>query len=177
MTRTIQLPAGDLELAARARPDLDEASLIREAIARGSGLVRSATEAAPSGEEELERALRVDLAHAVAEVAGLRWSIVSNRERLGRATDDERRTYEESIALDADLVPALKVEARDLRMELRRLEVEAAARGIDVGDVEPSIDWSSTIAVAGYGAPRYESAESRRATTVAFFRRIRPADD
>lgn len=176
MTRTIQLPAGDLELAARARPDLDEAALIREAIARGSGLVRSATEASPSG-EELERALRIDLAHAVAEIAWLRWSIVTNRERLGRATDDEQRTYEESIALDADLVPPLKVQARDLRTELRRLEVEAAARGVDVAGVEPSIDWSSTIAVAGYDVPRYESAESRRATTVAFFRRIRPSDD
>ncbi len=42
--------------------------------------------------------------------------------------------------------------------------------------VEPSIDWSATIAVAAYEVPRYESAESRRATTVAFFRRIGPTD-
>lgn len=175
MIRTIPLLARDLELAARARQDLDEACLVAEAAARGSRLVRSVTEESPA-EEELERALRIDLAHAVAEVAELRWSIVSNRERLGRATDDERRTYEESIALDADLVPALKVEARDLRRELRRLEDDATARGIDIAGVEPAIDWSSTIAVAGYEVPRYESAESRRATAVAFFRRIGSTD-
>ncbi len=175
MNRTVELLAVDLEQVRAARPDLDDAELVQEALVRGLAAVEAEVdlprEAEPGPGGELRR-LRLALAGAVAEAAAFRWALVRGRDRFSRAREDEQRIYEDHPELERDVVPPLKIEARRLRLELRRLEDEARAREIDVDGIEPQIDWSSTISVDSYRRPRFVSNETRRRATVEFFRRL-----
>ena len=58
-----------------------------------------------------------------------------------------------------------------MRAELRRLEGQATAAGVDLSTIEPSIDWPGTLAVDAYERPPYVSNESRRHAAVAYFRK------
>lgn len=175
MTRTVGILAFDFEAACSARPDLDETDLIREALVRGLEAADAAPEErvpdAIGASERLQR-LRNVLANTAAEAAAFRWSLVTGRERYARARENEQRTYDEHLKLDRDLVRPLKMEAQRLRRELRRLEAEAQARGIDAAAIEPTIDWSRTILVDQYQPPELVSNESRRKAAVEFFRRL-----
>lgn len=83
----------------------------------------------------------------------------------------ERVAYEEALALDRDILPPLKEEARRLRRELFALEDAVRARGIDPATVEPAMP-DQPLAVDDYAPPRFLDANERREVSVAFFRRI-----
>jgi len=168
MTTAIEILATDLENARRARPDLTEGELVALALRRGTELTRPH---AGSEDDTARDDLRVDLAEAIIEAVALRRSIVTNRDRFSDAHDRELQTYEEHLDLQRNVVPPLKREARRLRYELKRLEAEATARGIDLSSVEPEIDWSNTIAVDDYTPTTFASNADRRAAVVEFFRR------
>jgi hypothetical protein len=112
------------------------------------------------------------LARSGGGVAVQGFRLVMDRERDARAERDVVRTYERHLELDKDVVPPLKLEAKRLRAELRRLEEEARSLGLDVEAIEPRIHWPETIAVDGYEPPRYETNDERRRTAVDFFRRV-----
>jgi hypothetical protein len=170
VNRTIEIFEADLERARRARSDLDDAVLIEQALDRGAALVTRAMQE-PSENQGLDE-IRVDLAEAVAEASAYRWSLVTNRFRFAEAGEREQQSYEEHLELERDVVPPLKMEARRLRRELRRLEDEARARDIDLATIEPQIDWSNSVSVDDYAPPRFVSNAERRAANVAFFRRL-----
>jgi hypothetical protein len=160
----------DWELLATAFSEVPSGELERRAAARGAEILeradRGARRASPHEQE------REDLARKAAGVAVMRFELVSQRDRFARARALEQETYEQHLRLDKDVVPPLKLEAKRLRAELRSLETRARDLGIDVGEIEPSIDWPNTIAVDAYEAPRYETNAERRKTAVEFFRRI-----
>ena len=170
MRRTVEILSADLDHVKDARPGLAVEAIVKEALARGLERTRwlRQDEDAPSHDR------RADLAAAVAELAGYRWSLVRDRSRFADASAGERQRYEEGLILERDVIPPLKMEASRLRAELRRAEANAAARGIDLALIEPKIDWHKTISVEGYTPPRFEANEERRAAAAAFFRRIRP---
>jgi hypothetical protein len=113
------------------------------------------------------------LARKAASVAIHRFELVTTRERFARAEHDEQASYERHLELHKDVVPPLKLGAKALRSEVRRLEEQARGLGIDVDALEPRIDWPETMAVDDYKPPRYETNESRRRAAVEFFRRVR----
>lgn len=171
----VQILSADIQDARAARPDLTDDALIEEACLRG---LRIASEnagddlAGVEASTELRIAsLRIRCAVSAASVAELRTRLVVDRERYESSAEEERRTYLEFVQLDRDVVPPLKMEARQLRAEVRRLEAEAEAMGIDISAVHPLIEWAQTLAVEGYEPPLYVSNESRRRTALAFFRR------
>jgi hypothetical protein len=108
-----------------------------------------------------------------ADVAVHRFTYATNRERFDAAAEREQLVYERKIALDADVVPALKEEAKRLRAEVRELEARLVAMGGDPGAVEPTIDWRWTLAVETSGGARFETIEDRRTAAVDVFRRLR----
>jgi hypothetical protein len=173
MTAQVEILAVDwTELVPTGRLEPEE---VRRLLARG----RAIASASPTGAmpedlarpERIER-LRRSFAVAAARAAVHRFELVVQRDRFERSERDEVATYERHLELHKDVVPPLKLEARALRAEIRKLEAEAQARGIDVDTVEPAIDWRNTLAVDGYEAPRYETPESRKQAAVEFFRRV-----
>lgn len=171
----VQILSADIDDARAARPDLTEDALIEESCRRGLRIASENAGGDFAGDEasvpsRIAR-LRTQCAVSAASVAELRTRLVLDRERYESSAVEERRTYLEFVELDRDVVPPLKMQARQLRAEVRRLEAEAAAMGIDVSRIHPSIEWAETLAVDGYEPPRYVSNESRRRATLAFFRR------
>lgn len=167
----VQILAVDLDRLERAAT-IDD---VGAELGRRGRLVAAAGPPGPSGSKrEHERSATTggrELVWTAATSSVHRFSFATTRKRAGESTELERRAYEEKLALDRDVVPRLKAEARDLRREIRMLERELFLRGIDPTAVEPVIDWGTTLAVDGY-EPRYESNEDRRERAVEFFRRI-----
>jgi hypothetical protein len=175
MSRVVAVLSTDWLGLRRACPRRSDDELVALALQRGRAV--AAREHRERVEEDLPAGERVSrlrdaLAQRVASVAGHRFELVTQRDRLARAKVDERESYERHLALHKDLVPALKLRAKELRAEVRRLERECEAAGIDPVTVEPAIDWSATISVDGYEPPRYGSTADRRAAAVEFFRRV-----
>lgn len=173
MSELVRILKADLDHARAARPELSHDELIAEACRRG---VRIAADDGPTtGSDDPGRSrmksLRARCAASAASVAELRTLLVTDRERFAGSVEAEREAYLDYVGLDRDVVPPLKLEAQRLRAELRHLENEATAAGIDLVTVEPSIDWPGTLAVDAYERPQYVSNESRRRAAVAFFRR------
>ncbi len=164
----------DLDRAKAVRPELSQEALIAEACDRGVRIVAE-DDPAFSGSGDTGRSriegLRIRCAASAASVAELRILLVTNRARFAVSEEAEREAFLAYIKLDRDIVPLLKLEAQRLRTELRRLEEEAAAAGIDHSTIEPFIDWQGTLAVDAYERPQYVSNESRRRAAVAFFRK------
>jgi hypothetical protein len=133
-----------------------------EAIERGRSHLG---EPAPGGD------LRDRFVHLAASVAIYRFELASGRGRSHHAAEAERDTRERAVILDREVVPPLKLEARRLRAEIRRLEDELRKRGVDADVIEPRIDWSQTMAVDDYNEPRYQTVEERKRAAVEFFRR------
>ncbi len=174
MSSSVRVLRQDLELLRACHPSVTDEELVREALARaGRILATSPEERVPdhvTGPERLERLRRL-LARKAASAAVHRFELVSQRERFERADRLERKTYEQHLELDKDVVPPLKLEAKELRAELRRLEREARALGIQVDEIEPAIDWEQTMFVDAYERPRYQTNEQRRRNAVEFFKR------
>ena len=176
MSATVEVLEVDWEPLRRAFPGVPDAELAERALTRGRKVVMAPDEdrlprTLPSAERLARR--RWALARKAASVAIHRFELVTNRERFARAEQDEQASYERHLELHKDVVPPLKLEAKGLRSEVRRLEVRARELGIDVHAVEPPIDWPETMAVEDYEPPRYETNESRKRAAVEFFRRVR----
>lgn len=175
MSPSVHLLADDWERLRRVYPDRDDRDLARTALALGRKAADAPFEIrVPPNLPKRERVQRliVMLARSAGGVAVQRFRLVRDRERDARAERVEALTYERHLELDKDVVPPLKLEAKRLRAELRRLEEEARSMGIDVETIEPRISWPETIAVDGYEPPKYETNDERRRTAVAFFRRV-----
>lgn len=175
MTAAVEILVVDWELLERANPGVPDAELAERALSRGRAIVAAPLE--DRAREDLLPAERLEwlrraLARKAASVAIHRFELVSTRERLARAEEDERASYERHLELHKDIVPPLKLEAKALRSEVRLLEAKARELGIDVDAVEPRIDWPETMAVDDYEPPRYETNESRKQAAVEFFRRV-----
>ncbi len=162
--------------AAEASERVDAEDLEEEIGRRGAGLL--AGEPPPervdpllAGEERLA-ALRRAFVRRAAALAVLRFEYASGRRRFVDAAEAEERAYVRKLALDRDVVPPMKEEARALRAEIRRLEAALRVAGVDPEAIGPAVDWSSTLAVDTYVRPEYESPESRRAKAIEFFRRL-----
>jgi hypothetical protein len=162
VTRSVEIPREDWERLERLLPDVPARRRTAEVLAWGARVL---------SEDPPPRDGGSAFAREAAEVAVHRCALVLQRERSHSANRGEVRTYEEGIELDRDLVPPLKLEAKELRAEVRALERRSRAAGLDVEAIEPRIDWSQTIAVDGYRPPRYETHDERRAKAVEFFRR------
>ena len=175
MSRSVEILLVDREALRRSYPDLTDNDRAAACLERARIVVdQPYEERVPDGlpiDERIAR-LRTALAQKAASVAVHRFELVATRDRLDRAKGVERATYERHLVLHKDIVPPLKLEAKALRAEVRRLEHRARTRGIDVEAIEPAIDWTNTIWVEDYEPPRYESNEDRRKATVEFFRRV-----
>ncbi len=176
MSGAFEALMADWEILKHATPGVHDAELAERALSRGLAIVAAPYEdRVPDDLPPAERLarLRWALARKAASVAIHRFELVTTRERLARAEQDEQTSYERHLELHKDVVPPLKLEAKGLRSEVRRLEEEARELGIDVDAVEPRIDWPETMAVEDYEPPRYETNESRKRAAVEFFRRVR----
>lgn len=176
MSRVIEVLGADWEPFRRAFPGQPNQELAERALSRGRGIVSTPLEdRVPETLHPAERLsrLRAALARKAASVAIHRFELVTNRERFARAEHDEQASYERHLELHKDVVPPLKLEAKALRTEVRRLEEQARGLGIYVNALEPRIDWPETMAVDEYQPPRYETNESRKRAAVEFFRRVR----
>jgi hypothetical protein len=176
MSSMVEVLGVDWELLRGAFPWVLDAELAERALSRGRQVVMAPDEdrqprALPSA-ERLAR-LRWTVARKTASVAIHRFELVTNRQRLASAEQDEQASYERHLELHKDVVPPLKLEAKGLRSEVRRLEEEARELGIGVDAVEPRIEWPETMSVERYEPPRYETNESRKRAAVEFFRRVR----
>jgi hypothetical protein len=176
MSPRVEVLEVDWELLRGAFPGVPDAELAERALSRGRQILTAPDEdrhpvPLPSAEGLARR--RCALARKAASVAIHRFELVTNRERFARAEQDERASYERHLELHKDIVPPLKLEAKGLRSEVRRLEEEARKLGIDVDAIEPRIEWPETMAVDDYEPPRYETNESRKRAAVEFFRRVR----
>jgi hypothetical protein len=176
MSPAVEVLEVDWDLLRGAFPGVPDEELAERALSRGRQVVTAPDEdrhpaTLPSTERLARR--RWALARKAASVAIHRFELVTNRERFARAEHDEQASYERHLELHKDVVPPLKLEARGLRSEVRRLEEEARELGIDVDAIEPRIDWPETMAVDDYEPPRYETNESRKRAAVEFFRRAR----
>ena len=176
MSRTVEVLEVDWELLRGAFPGVSDAELAERALSRGRQIVMAPDEdrhplTLPPAEGLARR--RWALARKAAGVAIHRFELVTNRERFARAEQDEQASYERHLELHKDVVPPLKLEAKGLRSDVRRLEEEGRKLGIDVDAIEPRIDWPETMAVDDYESPRYETNESRKRAAVEFFRRAR----
>jgi hypothetical protein len=170
MSRSVDVLAVDWERIRRTLPDWEEERLAAGILERGRRVVRATRDPARHGSESRH----ADFANELALLAVLRYDFVVGRRRFSRAREAEERTYERHLVLNRDVVPPLKLRAKALIAELRGLEEEAAALGIDLEAVKPRIPWDRTVLVDSYSPPAYESNEERRKRTVEFFRRIRP---
>lgn len=161
MKRAVEILADDWERLRGCYPDMSVEELTRRVLIRGAEIVDASQD---------DRRARIIGEAAIA--AMLRFRLVMGRERAEVAEERERETYEQYLELDKDLVPPLKLEAKSLRAEIRRLEEEARNSSLDPDAVEPRVDWAGTLAVDEYEAPRYATNETRRRTAVEFFRRV-----
>ncbi len=161
MKRAVEILADDWERLRRCYPDMTEEELTRRAIIRGVEIADAS---------EADR--RAKIFRETAIVAMVRFRLVMGRDRAEVAVERERETYEQHLELEKDLVPPFKLEAKRLRAELRRLEEEACNSGVDPDAVEPHVDWTGTLFVDEYEAPRYATNETRRSAAVEFFRRV-----
>jgi hypothetical protein len=174
MTERVQMLAGEWERIRRALPGMAEEELTARAIAHGTaclaaGPISVDPDLPPSDRVARLRRLVVLGATTVSE---LRSWLVSERDRLRTAAEEERRSYEIGLELDRDLVPPLKLRAKELRAEIRRLEAEAAAQGLDPDGIAPAIDWRETVDVDRFQPPRYGSDEDRKRAAIEFFGRL-----
>ncbi len=175
MTVQITVLRRDWDLLREACAGSTDAELARRAIERAARILASDPE--DRVPDDLDPATRVERLRALVArkgggIALLRYELVAGRDRFVLAAREEQESYERHLWLDKDVVPPLKLQARALRAEIRRLEREARDRGIDPEGVAPPVDWPSTIAVDGYETPRYETNGERRRTAVEFFRRV-----
>jgi hypothetical protein len=176
VSREVEILAIDWQRLQSAYPDLDDRRLASMAVDRGLEVVLGApvdTGPPPKGPAGRLARLREEFPSTAADVAVHRFDYVARRERFQLTARIEEQTYAEHVALDKDVVPPLKEEARALREHVRRLEDDARRRGIDPDSIEPAIEWSHTLAVDAYTRPRYESIDERRERTARFFRRVR----
>ena len=172
MTTRIGILRADWQRLRLVFPDGDDIDLLRRVLERGRSVVALPIEhRVPDGLPAGERTARLRGILAREALATDRFALIRGRERFERAGENERRSYERHLELERDLVPPQKLRAGALRAEVRRLEAELRASGKDPSAVHPAIDWAHTLAVDDYSPPRYENAEDRRRTTVAFFRR------
>ncbi len=109
--------------------------------------------------------------HDAAALATYRHRLLGAAQSRAAAREREREAYDANIELDKDIIPPLKIEARRLRAEIRRLESALLARGIDPATVEPTVE-GPTLAVDDYEPPRFVDEVERRRDVVAFFRRV-----
>jgi hypothetical protein len=175
MSNAIEVLVVDWELLEHANPGVPDAELAERALSRGRAILAAPYEdRVPDDVPQAERLarLRGALARKAASVAIHRFELVTTRERLARAEQDEQASYERHLELHKDVVPPLKLEAKALRSEVRHLEEEARELGVDIDALEPRIDWPGTMAVDDYEPPRYETNESRKRAAVEFFRRV-----
>jgi len=166
MTGEVRILAVDWERLLRSFPEGDPLRLAREVVDRGLAVIGESADPA--------LAWAADHVQALALMAVHRFDYAAGRERFAKASEMEQETYERELELNRDVVPPLKERAKALRAEIRRLEEEARALGLDPGRIEPRVNWDSTFAVDAYSRPEYESNEARRERTVEFFRRLRP---
>jgi len=157
-----------------AFPDASEEHLVEAAMARGAALLRESDMPSPGDPSARRRVefLRSQVVHRAAAVSAYRHGLVAVRDRLRVARTEEGQTYEQGILLDRDLVPPLKLRAKDLRAEIRRLEAVARADGLDPDTIEPVVDWAEALAVDTFEPPRYESDADAKRAAVEFFRRL-----
>ncbi len=173
MSLRVRMLAAEWELLGRAIGEPVDRRLLDEAAARGRSLLADGR-GAPStsaGAAPLAR-LRTQVVLRAAAASAYRHRLVTERHRLAVAEHEERRSYEDGLALDRDLVPPLKLRAKALRAEIRRLEAEARARGLDPDTIEPRVEWAETLAVDTYVPPRYTTDADRKRATLEFFRRL-----
>jgi len=170
----VRVLATDWERLRSAYPGLDDERLAAEALDRGRDLLAELPTSPPleaSLEQRVEW-LRRWFPRKAGSIAAQGFELVEHLRRQAEVGEVERRTYEVHLALNKDVVPPIKEEAKALRAEVRRLEEAVRAKGFDPDSVEPSIDWSRTLAVDIYERPAYQSTESRRRATVEFFKRL-----
>lgn len=175
LSLTVEILAVDWDRLRRAYPGTDERVLIEAAVDRGRRILGVPPEARVPSTASTPRPLRWLrgwFPRKAASVAVHRLDFAMGRERYVRATAQERETYERHLELEKDEVPPLKEEAKSLRAEIRWLEDELRALGIDPDGIGPRIEWRTTLSVDGYVRPRYETAEDRRRTAVELFRRV-----
>ena len=161
MTGAVRIPRAVLERVDPGAPG----ELERRLLARG----RAVLGGPPTGDSLDD--LRRELARRAAALAPLRGSVLAARARAAEVAARERRTYREHLRLEREEVPPLKLRAQELRAELRALEAELRARGIDPAEVPPPLP-EDTIAVDDYEPPRSRGPEELRERAVGFFRRI-----
>jgi hypothetical protein len=146
----------------RSVTSLDDEALVAEVAKRG---------ARHAGEGSHGSDAHDAFVHAAAAAAAYRLDIVGGRDRHREAVEYGRAANERVVSLDRDVVPPLKQEAKALRAEIRRLEAELRAIGVDPSGIEPAIEWPTTLMVDDYGGPRFETPADRKRTVVAFFAR------
>lgn len=174
MTQRVQMLAVEWEGLRRALPQVPEEELTARAIAQGTICLAADPTSVDHDLPLSERVARLRplVVLGAATVSELRFWLVTERDRLRTATQEERRSYEVGLELDRDLVPPLKLRAQALRAEIRRLEAEARDRGLDPEAIEPSIDWADTLDVDSFRPPRYGSDADRKRAAVEFFGRL-----
>lgn len=166
MTGTVRIPRAILGRVDLGRVDPGApGELERRLLARGRAVLGGFRTGDPLDE------LRGQLARRAAALALLRDSVLAARARAAAVASWERRTYREHLRLEREEVPPLKLRARELRAEIRALEAELRARGVDPALVQPSLP-EDTLAVDDYEPPRYRDADERRRRAVEFFRRL-----
>ncbi len=156
MTVAVRVPARLLDAVGGAPPG----ALERRLLERGRAVL------AADGP-----GLRGELARRAAALALLRHALLEARGRAGEAAAREARTYREHLRLARDEVPPLELRARELRSEIRALEAELRARGVDPAAIAPTLP-GDTLAVDDHDPPAYRTPEERRRRAVEFFRRI-----
>ena len=174
MSEYVRLLAADWGRLRAAYPGLDDERLVTQALAHGRDLLAELPTEPPT-RGSLDRRLewlRRWFPRKAGSIAVQGFDLVEHLRRHAQAGEIERETYQVHLELNKDVVPPLKERAKALRAEVRRLEQEVRAIGLDPESIEPRIDWSKTLAVDIYRRPRYESNESRKRATVEFFRRL-----
>ncbi len=158
MSDSLRVPAALWDQLRREFPELEEAALVRLALERGRAL-------------EATRSLRAEVATRTAAAILLLERVAALRARRAQAERDDRATYERDLELRRDVVPPLEERAKALRARIRALEGRLRGSGVDPSTVEPSVDWSDTLAVDDHEPPRFESDEDRRRAALEFFGR------
>ena len=158
----IELIAEDVERLRSAYPDLDEAALSEKLVAAALQHRHDVWDRADTFEE---------FVHEAAALATYRQSLLGAVQARADVQKRERLAYETQIELDKAVLPPLKLEAKELRGEIRRLESALRATGIDPSKIEPIVD-GATMAVDDYEAPRFVDGAQRRREVTEFFRRV-----
>jgi hypothetical protein len=174
MRRSIEILKADWERLLRAYAGMDEARLLMELMARGRRRTAGEPpEPVPSDAPLAERLewLRTWTPRMAASIATLGFDLVKSRGRLPEARRLEDLTYQRDVELKMEIVPAVKERARSLRMKIGSLEAELRSHGGNPDVIEPHVP-DDAISVDLFERPQYETNESRRKTTLAFFHRL-----